>query len=346
MPSQETAPRPIAWTIVERSDRPIVRTLPGVLRAIQRAELGFEVGGRVETVQMKIGEHFEPGEVLATLESNTYQLVLGERRGELNEALAALMEAESDYARHRKLYAKDWVSKAAFDQALSARDSARSRVDMARARVSIAEDDLADTVLKAPYAGSVARRLIEPSQQIAAGQTAIEVQGNGGGLEVVASVPETFVDRLELGSRHPVAFPVRPNIDLVGTLREIGTRAVDGNAFPVTLSLKDAPKALRSGLTAEVALHLSTDTSAHDSMTIPVTAYLSGTDDETTAFVYDDATGRLSQRNILIAEFTDDHALVSDGLTPGEIIATKGLAFLQDGQAVTRLGVGPTRYNP
>jgi RND family efflux transporter MFP subunit len=340
-------PKPIAWTEVARYDTRQTRSLPGVLQAAQRAPLSFEVSGRVEAVAVETGETFQRGQVLARLDARTYELTLEERRGQLAEAKAQLAEAREEYDRQDQLYAEGWASKAAYDRAKSALESARSRVETARARVEIAREDLADTKLEAPYAGTLAERLVEPSQRVDAGETVLRVQG-GDRLEAVVSAPETVVNRLEEGTRHPIHLPARPEAELSGTIAEIATDASRRNAYDVTLRVDDPPKAARSGMTVEVdfALQaLAADQVDGPLMAIPDTAFLAGQGQTKLAFVFDPEAKVLRQREIRVADITGDTALVSQGLEAGEIVATKGLSFLEDGQRAVRMGVGPDRFS-
>lgn len=346
---QAPEPRPIAWTEAERYSSGETRSLPGRLQAVQQAPLSFEVGGRVDRVAVEIGESFEAGQVLARLDARSYRLALEERKGQLAEARAKLAEAREDFERQKRLYQDGWVAKAGYDRALSALETARSRVQTARARVDIAEEDLGDTKLTAPYAGSVAARQVEPSQQVQAGDTVLRIQGRGAGLEAVVAAPETVVDRLSAGSAHRVHLPARPDLALTGTVSDIATDAERRNAYTVTLHLRDAPADLRSGMTAEVRFDLQSLTAdRHDRplIAIPATAFAAGEGQGSHAYVFDPDNGVVRKRAIRIAEITGDTALVSDGLAPGEILATKGVSFLSDGQAVTRLGVGDARYSP
>ncbi len=344
----ETLPRPIDWVAVEPFDGTAVRSLSGILRSIQRASLSFEVPGLVQSVPVDVGDTFVLGDVLGQLETRTFDLEVNARAGELAEAQARLVEARNNFVRQEQLFADGWVSRSAFDAAQAALQAAESAVSAAEARLAIARENLANATLRAPYDGVIADRMVEPSQQVQAGQTVFEIQGPAGGLEVVVSVPETLVDFLENGSAHGVTLPSRPDLMLDGVISEIASEPSSRNAFPVTLVLRDPPEDLRPGTTAEVAFRLQTisDSGAEPSLlAIPLTAFLAGEDDVSFAFVYDPETQTVRRRPITIEDLTSDRALVSDGLESGEIIAAKGVAFLRDGQAVRLLGEGPDQFN-
>jgi len=349
----ETPPRPIAWTTVEAVDTVEQRTLSGVVRAVREAPLSFEVEGRIEDILVDIGDRFEAGAILAPLDRRTLSLTRDERASVLAEARASLEEAESDYARQQRLFEEGWVSEAAFDRAAAARDTARSRVETARARLAIAEENLADTELRAPFAGRVAARPAEPSQRVAVGETVVDVEGEGAGFEVRVAAPETIVDRLVRGGAHEVRFPARPGVVLFAVVAEIGAEATNRNAFPVTLTLEEDGVALRSGMTAEVTLNLTeagirlaSAAGTEAVARIPVSAFAAATGDGQVAFVFDEKSRTLERRAIVVVDVTGDGARVARGLEPGEIVAAKGLDFLRDGQEVALLGRGADRFAP
>jgi len=348
--THETPPRPIAWTTVEPTAETSTRRLAGVTRAAQRAPLSFEVPGTVETVNFESGETFEKGEVLATLNTRKLRLALEERESELAEANALLTEAEGDLKRKRDLFNKGWVSSSTLDNAKRAFETAESRVSLATARLRRAREDLDDATLKAPYNGVIAERLIEPSQQVSAGQTVFHVQGRDGGLEVEVTVPETIVNRLEIGTEHTVIPQIGDQPELTGEIVEIASQATERNAFPVMLRLRQPPGELRSGTTAEVHFSLTHESGppAHQRLfEIPLTAYVPGGKGQRAhVFRFDEERGVVERTPVTVVRVSDTGAHVSEGLSAGDVIAAKGVAFLRDGQDVTLLGEGPDRFNP
>lgn len=348
--TRETPPRPIAWTTVQPTAATATRRLAGVTRAAQRAPLSFEVPGTVETVNFEAGETFGKGDVLATLNTRKLKLALEERESELAEAKALLTEAKGDLKRKQDLFEKGWVSSSTLDNAQRAFETAKSRVSLATARLRRAREDLDDATLKAPYDGVVAERLIEPSQQVSAGQTVFHVQGRAGGLEVEVTVPETIVNRLEIGTEHTVIPQIGDQPKLTGEIVEIASQATERNAFPVTLRLQQPPDELRSGTTAEVRLSLTRESgppAQQRIFKIPLTAYVPGGEGEP-AHVFRFIEGRsvVERTPVTVVKVSDTGAHVSEGLSAGDVIATKGVAFLRDGQNVTLLGEGPDRFNP
>tara|TARA_R110000823_G_scaffold27609_6_gene80332 strand:+ start:4769 stop:5980 length:1212 start_codon:yes stop_codon:yes gene_type:complete len=346
-PEQETPPRVIAWTEVKPyTGGDALRSLPGVVRAVKRASIGFEVGGTLESVGVDVGDRFEQHQLLAQLNQRDFKLGVERARAAVAEARARAREAENDFDRLQALAAENFASQSALDSARAALDTARSRVATTEASLALAEDDLSDAELRAPYAGEVSARLAEPSQQISPGQPILRIQGSPDNVEVVVSVPETFVHRVQPGSEHVVTFPARPGLSTPGKVTEIGSDATELNAYPVTLLLGDTDNPPRPGMTAEVAFPLDpAGVVTHDKhlVVIPVAAFLPVEGQGKVAFVYDEDTGTVRRRPVSITQLTGNSALVSEGLQAGEVIASKGLEFLRDSEPVLLMGKGTAR---
>ena len=344
-------PRPVAWVEVMRYSDTEARRLPGLVQAAQRAPLAFEVPGRVAKVNVNIGEKFAKGDALAQLDNRSFRLTLQEREASLADAQARLVQARKTLGRKLALQKRDVGSQAAVDDARAAKDSTQAQAKRLQALVNLARKDLEDTTLTAPYNGEVLQRLIESSQQVALGATVFEVQGNEGNAEIQVSVPETVVDRVQINDAATVTFPARPQLKLKAHITEIGAGAIEKNAFPVTLVLHATAANVRPGMTAEVNFALpelasGTTKTAANLLTIPVTAFIAGKDQSAAVFVFSKDGKTIHRRQIQVATISGDLALVSSGLSAGEIIASKGLPYLQDGQSVERLNVGVQRFQP
>jgi len=157
---------------------------------IREAELAFPISGRLAEIAVEEGDRVAAGELLARLEPERFRQAVAEARGRV-EAQAAVVarleagtrpqeirkaradvaaaEAERDNAerrlrRLRDLSEQQFVPEQQLDDAEAARRTARARLEAARAELARREEDLADTRLKAPAAGVVRNRLMEPGE--------------------------------------------------------------------------------------------------------------------------------------------------------------------------------------
>ena len=347
----ELPPKTVAWIQIKSGDGQVNRRLSGIVAPADEAELSFEVPGKVETVNVELGETFQKEDVLATLDDRAYVLTVRQREGELSGARAQFEEARNDFRRKRNLIEAGAVSRSDFDLSKAAFEAARNQVVVAEARLDLAKEDLEDTRLAAPYDGSVSRRHIEPSQRVSPGQPAFEIQGDQK-LEVAVSVPETLVGQLRVGDRKTVEFPANPDLKVPAEITEIGTRAESANAFPVTLALSEPVSGLRPGMTAEVDFALNGnngDGSAKEGpeswFPIPVTAFEAAEGENHYVFRYDPETETIASQTVTIAHLSGPYGYVSRGLSAGDVIVKAGLPFLQDGQRVTLLNRDARTFN-
>ena len=334
---QQKVIRPIAWMQVQAEEMQQMRRLSGILAPVETARLSFEVPGKIASVSATLGEKVSKGQELARLDQRTFHLSVQSAEGQLDKANAALVEARNTYKRYTELLASGGISQSGYDNARAAFESAQSASKVAQTQLDIARKNLQDSILSAPYDGVITQRLIEPSQQIAAGQPGFEIEGEDG-LEVHVLVPENLIQLLRRDQALDVHFPVAPDMVLQGQITELGTRAQNANTFPVTVLLNDTHPNLRAGMTAEVDFLVDAVGRTGFSgpgIRIPVSAISPDMGQGAFVFVYDEASGTVRKRTVQTEAIFNNTVYLSSGLNNGEIIAVAGVAHMHDGQQVT-----------
>ena len=340
--------RPIDWAEVSAFDNRIIRILTGNTVAADKAPIAFEANGTILRVHAELGEAFSAGDVLAELDPTPLEIALDERRAALIEAEAVAREANLTLLRQRQLVQSGVVSQAVLDSAEASAGAAQSRLAMTKANIRSAEDRLADTVLYAPFDGVVANRMAEPAQSVQAGVPVFEVQDSNAGFQIEIIVPETLIGRIEAGAEYQAIVLDGNDSPVNARVQEIGSRANATTGFPVTLKVLTDTAPIRAGVTVEVylSLPLSDANERHVGLAaVPYTAVLPADGAGHISFVYNTQTGTLERRPITVAAREGATALISEGLAPGEIVATRGLPFLRDSQPVALRGVGIARYD-
>ncbi len=337
-----SAPRPIAWVDVVNADEGAIRHTPAIIQSKNRAELAFQVPGRVDKVNVRVGDQVDDNAVLALLNDDTFRLALAQTRAELTQANAAYVEAQAEFERDADLIKDGAISETEYERSRARLDTARGSVNVLTAAVGIAQENLDRTQLRAPYAGEITFRQIEPAQQVPVGQTVLGIQIDSV-LEATMTVPEDWINRLSMGSQHNVTLRTLPGVVVEGRITEIGRDARANNAYPITLELDNPPETVRSGMSAEVTL-IGSSNSNGESVVIPVTAFASGVDQNNYVFVYDSKASVVRQRVVELGDIVAEGIVVTSGLQIGDRIAAKGVTFLNDGQAVSLMNVGPQQF--
>ena len=341
-PPVEPAARIVETLEVSSGSAVASRTFIGELRAADRADLSFEVGGIITQLPFDLGDRFDRGDVLGRVDRTTAQLALDAALAERRAAEAQLADARLDFERLDGLDGTGAVSKSAVDGARTRLESAEAQVAAIAAQVSTARERLADTRLIAPFDGEVAERLVEPSQVVQPGQAVYRITGRDAGVEVIMSVPERLLSLFEIGLQSDIV--LKPsNLIAQARVSEIGQSANQSGLYPVTLAVIDGPQdRLRPGLRVEVAQYVREQDAV---VTAPLSALLAGHQKQGYLFVVDPQTSRVEQRAVDIGSVDQAGVVILSGVQPGERIVTKGVALLKDGERVTPAGVGVARYN-
>jgi RND family efflux transporter MFP subunit len=312
------------------------RRISGVVESAQRADLSFEIPGRVEAVNVKLGTHVKAGEELARLDPKPYQLTADAAKAEHVKAQAILVDRKNDYTAKAKLYESRYVAKTVVDAAYADYQAAEQNVQSAQAKLELAERDLTNTVLKAPFEGEVASLSLDPAVNVSAGTPVMQLLGQGG-LEVSLLLPESLRSHTKLGMAVSVTFPSLSTARTHGTLTEIAARAGETNAFPAKVAIETVP-GIYPGLSAEVLFAYSGE-GENIVYLIPAVAIAPP---ETAAedgyvFIYQPETSTVKKTPIKVRGIQGNQVEIVKGLKPGDIIATAGVHFLYDGQKVKLL---------
>jgi len=352
---------------VAATEQPIARFIraTGSLMAEEQADVAAETAGRVVSAPVERGTAVAQGAELVRLlstetdaqlkeaEANAAQLEarLGISAGtafdvnavpEVQNAKAGADLAQAEFARIKSLLDQRVVSQSEYDQRRTQAEAARQQYDAAkngaaqqyqmlqaaRARVALARKAVADTVVRAPFSGSVAQRLVAVGDYVNRGtKVAVVVRVNP--LRVQLTIPEQFISAVRIGQ--PVNFEVdayagRP---FTGTIKYVSpSLQADQRALTIEATVPNPDGVLKPGLFATARIERSERTRG---ILVPHEAVLvvSGT---SRVFV---VTGdHVDERIVTTGDTVGEAIEITTGLKAGERVATKNVGQLADGTKV------------
>lgn len=310
-----------------------VRKFSGIVRAVDRSALSFEVAGNVLEVNVDIGDAVSKGQVLAVLDKEPYELEVQKAEAELATAEATLENQAAEFERQKVLFQQEVSSQRQFDLAELQWKEAKAGIEFAESKLDLAKRDLRKTILVAPYDGTIGVRNVDPFVEVRQGQKLFEIEAEGR-HEVRVNIPETVVHLVKINSRVTVSFPRSPNETLGGVVSDVGTLAGEGNSFPVKVALIREGDDVRSGMTAEVTFELD-DADFAEGFPIVVHAITPTSEaNHGFVFVYQADTSTVKRAPIRYRGARDNRVIVNQGLSPGDIVAVAGVSFLSDGMKV------------
>lgn len=212
------------------------------------------------------------------------------------------------------------------------------------AQIRTARDNLADTELRAPFDGTIARRYVENFSNIQAGKPIVLLQKLST-VEVVFDLPGTDVATMAtLGAENIsnfVRFDAVPGVDFDTELVEFSTQADPATQTyrgRVSVAIPEGTVVL-PGMVANVIVNVRT---AQESvLSVPVTALAAAPDGSSFVWVVDPESKSVKRQPVTIAEVVDDQVNVTDGLSEGAQIVSAGVSQLQEGMTIRPVaGIG------
>ncbi|UZD56059.1 efflux RND transporter periplasmic adaptor subunit [Caldimonas aquatica] len=234
----------------------VVRTLEvsGTIEAVRTAMVKAKVAGEVRELHVREGDAVRAGQVVATLDATEYAARLRQAQQQAESARAQLEIAERTLQNNRALVEQGFISRNALDTSVSNAAAARANLLAAQAAADVARKAMDDAVLRAPIAGSVSQRLVQPGERVGVDGRIVEIVDLRE-LELEAAVPPDQVGAVRVGAKATlrvdgVDAAVTARVARINPSTQAGTRAV-----PVYLAV--APhEGLRHGLFATGRIEL------------------------------------------------------------------------------------------
>ncbi|MEC5159714.1 MULTISPECIES: efflux RND transporter periplasmic adaptor subunit [unclassified Janthinobacterium] len=307
-------------------------TLPlsGSLVPLHQATVKAKVSGQVTEAAPREGAAVAAGQVLARLDDAEPRARLAQQQAALDEATARLSLATRHEAKHLTLLQQQYISQSAYDAAQNAVELARAGVQAAAAQRQMARIALADSVIRAPLAGIVSRRHVQPGEKLAPDMPVYSIVDLSR-LTLEAQVPAAEIPRVKVGQ------PVRFQVDgfggraFAGAVARINPSAEAGSrAMLVYIAVDNADGALRGGMFAKGGI--VTEHAAVAPL-LPLAA-LRGT--AAAPLVYAIEDGQVVARAVTLGLRDDDqgYAAVSAGLAAGASVIVSRLDGVKPGQRV------------
>jgi RND family efflux transporter MFP subunit len=306
----ESYPFEVARAVYEVAPRE--RVWDGTVEAVNEATVSAQTSGRVTEILVDVNDFVEAGQVLVRLTDKEQRSALKRAEAGLVEARARASEAAADFLRVEGMFKNETVSRARMDQARANNEAARAREESARAGVVAAREQLDYTVVRAPYAGIVSRRHVEPGESVGPGQplmSGLSLQQ----LRVNVDVPQGMVDAIRRIGKATVHYGETDIAAQAITFFPVADPA--SNTFRVRVSLPQTEIVLYPGMFVKVGFVVG-ETSR---LLIPSSALLRRS--ELTAVYVVDGQGGIALRQVRLGHSYGDRIEILAGLEANEALA-------------------------
>lgn len=309
----------------------VERQFVGTVRAVQSANLGFELGGKVNTISVDVGDKVRPGQSLITLDTQLLDTEAQQLNAQREQLDAQLELVKSNLARQRQLKNKGFSADADIDSLISQRDALLANMRQLDASLSSNALKKQKSTIYAPYAGTINERVVSAGDVVNVGSPTLTLLADGQ-KEVHAGVPVKLLSALTQDEQANIRIG---NTTYPAQLLTSGA-AVDPRSRTVTLRylLPDDV----SLLDGEMAYLLFQVTQEQQGFWVPLTALTDGLRGTWNVYVIvpDSEGGQfISRRSVQVHHADDDKAYVSGPIAHGDQVVMDGVHRIVSGQHVS-----------
>lgn len=303
----------------------------GELQPITRVVIRAREAGKIVEMNVRDGDAVQAGKLLVRFETDELQSTLLLRQSDRDAAEAELMLAMQALTRTEQLALKNIASTEQLDKAKSDVAVKTARLQSLAAQADIARLALRNAEIRAPFSGTVTRRLAEAGSRVGADGELLTLVDTSV-LEAKVLVATRDIPRVALGQTAELEIDGLGGQIVKGTVDRISPVAEDGTRFvAVYLRLANRDGRLWGGMFASGSILLR---EKNDALVVPAIALRK---DETGYHVLKVEDGRLRRQTVAVGARWNDGSLVeiAAGLKDGETILTAPLPELGPDMAVT-----------
>ncbi len=258
---------------VQRGNLAVTVTATGTLEPTNQVDVGSEVSGTIETVEVDYNDQVKVGQILARLDTSKLQAQVLQSRATLESARAKVLEAKAtvketrseltrlnevrELSNNKVPSQRDLdAAEAALERAQADEASATAQVSEAQAALDFNETDLSKAVIHSPINGVVLTRSVELGQTVAASLQApvlFTLAEDLTQMELHVDVDEADVGQVQEGQEASFTVDAYPDRIFPARIRQVryGAQTVDGVVtYETVLNVDNSDLSLRPGMTA------------------------------------------------------------------------------------------------
>jgi len=294
------------------------QTYSGTIEAENTASLAFGVAGTVRRVLVREGDQVSKGQLLAELNQEEYASLLA-------GADASLLEARDQARRSQQLFKVESLTERELVQATTG-------LQRAEANARLARKHLADVYLRAPFAGLIAAKLVEPGVSAMPGAPAFSLIKTAQ-VFARAVVPEAEIGGMRRGMTVQVLVPalgreVRGTVQVINPVADPTSRS-----FYLKVLLPNPGLRLLPGMLTSLRIPLPAGQTAAVVAVAPQLV-VQEADGASVVYVADAAGQTARRRRVVLGPVQGQQVVVSQGLAAKEHVIVAGQQRLHDGQAI------------
>jgi len=224
--------------------------ISGTLKPLTQAVVKAKVAAEVAKVHVQEGERVMAGQILVSLDTADLRARYDAQMASVAEMQARLDLAGKNEANNRQLLQKNFISQNAFDAVSNSAEVARANLKSAQAQAAISQRALGDASIRAPFAGIVAKRMINIGEKVSPDMPVMQIVDLSR-MELEASIPVAEIPGIKIGQELSFTVDGFADRQFQGKVERINPSADAGSrSIAVFLALPNPEQALKGGMFA------------------------------------------------------------------------------------------------
>lgn len=224
---QRTKPTPVEIHKVDYGPIRSKVASPGKIRPVTEVQISSDVPGRVVSLPVTEGQQVKKGQLLVQIDPLSYKAQVNQSKANLAQARASLYQSEAQWKRTQQLFKRQLISRQEMETAQAQYRLDRARVDQAKAALDQAIDELGNTTILAPIAGTITNLIIESGEIVVTGTmnmqgTVLMVIADLSEMRAECEVDEADIASIRNGQHAEIEVDAFPDTLFSGTVEEIG----------------------------------------------------------------------------------------------------------------------------
>ena len=334
------APQPaleLASIDVARAEpRVLTRRIPlsGSIAPIVQATVKAKVSGEVEAVTVREGQQVAAGDIIARIDTRNLQAQYERELAAVEKARADLDLATLNRDKNRRLLEERFISQNTYEATESAYAGSVANLKLAEAQARLAKINLEDATVRAPFDGTIARRLVEPGEKVSP-DSAIVALVDLRQMLLSAAVPAVEIPSVDVGQTARFKFGGFGDRVFEGKVQRISPVTEEGSrAINVYIAVSNEDQALKGGMFAQGTLQLS---STEPVLAVPQRALRY---EASAPYVYTLEDGKIARKAVTIGTQVEGegYAEIRSGLVAGEQVIVADIGDRKPGAAAKVIG--------
>ena len=327
--------RPVTVIEVLKPGETNVRRFSGLSKADDELDLSFRISGTVNDIAVNVGDKVKKGQLIARLESTDQDLEVKRQQANIAQTNANLKQAKNDYERSLLLYEANNISKSELDSAEASYLSTKAQLSANKRSLELARQEYRYCYLYSPDEGFISESHLSDHQVVNAG-TLVAVLQVKGPIEVEFGVAESMINKFQIGQYANVKFDFIEDKVFKAKVNQVSVSTNDSTTYPVKVSLIDFDQRIRPGMVCDVEVEFES-LSNEQYIVVPSAAVVGDVSGDNYVWLFDEDTQSPIKRIVKVGSIVSEGLQITNGLSGGEKIITRGVNTLEEGMKVRLL---------